>query len=518
MKKWLSNAVFYEIYPQTFRDSNGDGIGDFQGIIEKINYVKDMGFDGIWLNPCFSSPFYDAGYDVEDYYQAAPRYGTNDDLKALFEEVHKRDMRILLDLVPGHTAVTCKWFRESMKADKNKYSDRYIWTNSIGKTCDGIKELSGSLRGFSERDGCCGVNYYSTQPALNYGFAKITEDWQCSVDSPEASDTRVELINIMKFWLSEGCDGFRVDMADFIIKNDDENKTETVRFWQKVLNVIKKEYPEAIFVSEWGSPKQALKAGFDMDFMLPKQVTRYADLFLTPNSYFTKDAEKSPQEWLRIYLDNLKNTKNCGYIALISGNHDGSSRVTSTVGEVAARIVYAFIFSMPGVPFMYYGDEIGMNFISGLKSVEGSYYRTGCRTPMQWDDTDNAGFSNADSDKLYLPVDANPERPTVEKQKNDINSILNTVKRLIKIRKENIELQADADFVPVCIHNGYPFVYKRSINGKSILICLNPSDKDAVCWLEEELGEVIFEYNGVCRKDGEKLIVPAESASYVRVM
>ncbi|MBQ7794109.1 MAG: glycosylase [Clostridia bacterium] len=516
MNKWLSNAVFYEIYPQTFRDSNGDGIGDFNGIIEKLDYVKDMGFSAIWLNPCFASPFYDAGYDVEDYYQAAPRYGTNEDLERLFFEVHKRGMRIILDLVPGHTAVTCKWFHESAKADRNRYTDRYIWTDSIGKTCDGIEELSGSLRGFSERDGCVGVNYYSTQPALNYGFANVTEDWQFSVDSPEAADTREELINIMRFWLEKGCDGFRVDMADFIIKNDDESKTETVRFWQRVFAVIREEYPEAVFVSEWGSPKQALKAGFDMDFMLPKKVTRYADLFLTPNSYFTAEREKSPEDWLGIYLDNLKNTKGEGYIAPISGNHDGSSRVASTVGEISARIVYAFILSLPGVPFVYYGDEIGMNYISGLKSVEGSYYRTGCRTPMQWDGTQNAGFSAAD--KLYIPIDPDTDRPTVEKQINDENSMLNTVRKLIAIRKANEELQADGGFEPVCIRDGYPFVYKRALRGKSILVCLNPSDKEAVCELENELGEVIFEYNGTAKKDGGKLVVPPKSASYIRVI
>ena len=122
--KWLENAVFYEIYPQSFKDTNADGIGDFDGIIEKLDYIKDLGCNAIWMNPCFKSPFGDAGYDVSDYYEAAPRYGTNEDLKRLFEEVHKRDMHILLDLVPGHTSVEHKWFKESMKAEKNQYTDR----------------------------------------------------------------------------------------------------------------------------------------------------------------------------------------------------------------------------------------------------------------------------------------------------------------------------------------------------------------------------------------------------------
>lgn len=127
MAHWLDTAVFYEIYPQSFRDSNADGMGDINGIIEKLDYVKDLGCDAIWLNPLFESPFGDAGYDVSDYYTVAPRYGTNDDLARLFREVHSRGMKILLDLVPGHTSVKHKWFMESMKAEKNEYTDRYVW-------------------------------------------------------------------------------------------------------------------------------------------------------------------------------------------------------------------------------------------------------------------------------------------------------------------------------------------------------------------------------------------------------
>lgn len=128
---WLDNAVFYEIYPQSFCDSNGDGIGDFQGIISKLDYIRDLGCNAIWMNPCFESPFGDAGYDVSDYCKTAPRYGTNDDLIRLFDEVHRRGMHILLDLVPGHTSWEHPWFRASMRAERNTYTDRYVWTDSI---------------------------------------------------------------------------------------------------------------------------------------------------------------------------------------------------------------------------------------------------------------------------------------------------------------------------------------------------------------------------------------------------
>lgn len=133
MSKWLDNAVFYEIYPQSFNDTNADGIGDFQGIIEKLDYIKELGCNAIWINPCFLSPFGDAGYDVADYCRVAPRYGTNEDLKRVFEEAHKRDMHVLLDLVPGHTSVEHPWFKESMKADRNEFTDRYVGPITYGK-------------------------------------------------------------------------------------------------------------------------------------------------------------------------------------------------------------------------------------------------------------------------------------------------------------------------------------------------------------------------------------------------
>ncbi|MGN0618709.1 MAG: alpha-amylase family glycosyl hydrolase, partial [Ruminiclostridium sp.] len=209
MPKWLDNAVFYEIYPQSFMDTNADGIGDFEGIIRKLDYIKLLGCNAIWINPCFLSPFGDAGYDVSDYYQTAPRYGTNEDLKRLFTEAHKRGLHVLLDLVPGHTSVEHKWFKESMKAERNQYTDRYVWTDSIWEEPSGM----GSLRGISIRDGSCAVNFFSHQPALNYGFYNPERPWQQSQEDEGPKATLEELKNIMRFWLGMGCDGFRVDMA-----------------------------------------------------------------------------------------------------------------------------------------------------------------------------------------------------------------------------------------------------------------------------------------------------------------
>ena len=263
MAKWLDNAVFYEIYPQSFNDTNGDGIGDFNGIIEKLDYIKKLGCNAIWINPCFESPFGDAGYDVSDYCKVAPRYGTNEDLRHLFDEVHKRDMHVLLDLVPGHTSVQHKWFKESMKAEKNEYTDRYVWTDSIWESPQNM----GSIRGFSDRDGTCAVNFFSHQPALNYGFYKCERPWQQPMDAEGPKATLEAMKNVMRFWLGMGCDGFRVDMAGSLVKNDEDGKG-TIKLWQNVREFLDREFPEAAMVSEWGEPDKSIQGGFHMDFLL----------------------------------------------------------------------------------------------------------------------------------------------------------------------------------------------------------------------------------------------------------
>ncbi len=516
MKSWLKNAVFYEIYPQSFNDTNADGIGDFNGIIEKLDYIKEMGFTAIWMNPCFASPFTDAGYDVEDYYTVAPRYGTNEDLKRLFQEVHARGMHLILDLVAGHTSHTCKWFLESMKPEKNQYSDRYIWTDSVWDTCDGIEGISGTLRGISQRDGSCAVNFFSTQPALNYGFANPTKPWQSPIDSEAALSTRAELINIIKFWLGMGCDGFRVDMAHSLIKNDEnQNHKETIKLWQGIFAEVSSEYPDAAFVAEWGEPDKALLAGFDMDFLLHFGPSHYNDLFRIDTPYFSSEGKGDISEFFDIYLKNLKLTEGKGFICIPSGNHD-MTRIGHHLDETQLKLAYAFLMSMPGVPFIYYGDEIGMRHIEGISSVEGGFYRTGARSPMQWDNSTNCGFSTAPSEKLYIMIDPDKDRPTVESQLKDQSSVLNELKKLIGLRKATPALQESGYFEAVNTA-GYPLLYKRSFGEQSVLVAINPSANEAKVDFDGELGDIIYQYNGETKVENGQIIIPPCSASYLLI-
>ncbi len=475
MPKWLSDAAFYEIYPQSFMDTNEDGIGDLNGIIEKLDYIKDLGCNALWINPCFDSPFKDAGYDVRDYKKIAPRYGNNSDMYRLFGEAHKRDMHVLLDLVPGHTSEEHPWFLASKKAEENEYSDRYVWTKEAFKRTGDHPCVSGE----SDRNGSYMLNFFKCQPALNYGFLNPTEDWQMSPDSPACKATLEAMKDVIRFWLDHGADGFRVDMADSLIKDDDEDKSGTCALWRNVREMLDKDYPEAAFVSEWSNPAQSLKAGFHMDFYLDHHGNGYNSLFRDneneqtedDNSFFKRDANGDIMRFLNDYLPKYHSTCHDGYISFITCNHD-TPRAKRTMSDRELKIAYAFIYSMPGVPFMYYGDEIGMRYLD-IPTKEGGYGRTGSRTPMQWDNSANYGFSKAPEDTLYLPVDKKPGAPTLENQQSDPDSLYSNVKRIIALRHEQKDLQADGEFEVIFAEKEkYPFVFRRG----NLIVAVNPSN------------------------------------------
>ncbi|WP_431803380.1 alpha-amylase family glycosyl hydrolase [Halobacillus andaensis] len=477
MKKpnWLKNAVFYEIYPQSFNDTNNDGIGDIQGIIEKLDYIKELGCNAIWINPCWESPFKDAGYDVSDYKKVADRYGSNKDLIECFEEAHKRGIKVVLDLVPGHTSDQHPWFLESKKAERNEFSDRYIWTNDFREMPLKYNYVSG----LSPRDGNYLVNFFSSQPALNYGFSKVTADWQMHYTDEACVKTFEAIIDVMRFWLDNGCDGFRVDMAMSLVK-DGEGSVDmdaSGELWKKARKMLDIEYPEAVMISEWGYPEHSvMKGNFHADFYLEyrqghKSLLRNWNTQTgEDNSYFSKQGNGDINQFLADYLPMYELIKEKGYANMITCNHD-TARLSKSLDENETKLAYAFIFTMPGMPFLYYGDEIGIQYFS-LTDKEGGYFRTGSRTPMQWDDSKNLGFSKADTKDLYLPVDSRTIAPTVKEQENKEDSLLNTVKQLIELRHNYEDLQADAEFEAVWTkNNGYPFIYRRG----QIYLAINPS-------------------------------------------
>lgn len=513
MREWLKNSVFYEIYPQTYKDTNGDGIGDFKGIAEKLDYVKSLGCNAIWMNPCYDSPFMDAGYDVRDYKKCAARYGTNEDLQKLFEAVHEKGMRIILDLVPGHTSDEHPWFLESRKPEHNELSNRYIWTQNVWDAPEGYRFVCGT----TDRDGNYMVNFFSSQPALNYGFHEITHKWQLPVNHPDCIATREALKDVMKFWLNMGCDGFRVDMADSLVKNDDE-KVATMALWQNITEEIHREYPEAVLVSEWSCPKRALNCGFDMDFYLDHHGHGYHKLFreITEDgenkSFFSKNGKGDAAAFVKEYLEDLQATKDVGYISFITCNHD-TPRMSNWMDESELKLAYATIFSMPGVPFLYYGDEIGMPYVQGLHSKEGGFSRTGTRTPMQWNNEKNCGFS--ESDTTYLPTGKPGETVSVESAEANQDSLLHTVREIIALRHKYEELQADGSFEVVYVkENEYPFIFRRG----SLLVMVNPSENTVEAKLpgmkasEEKLFAI-----GEAALEAEKAVMSPQSFTIIKI-
>lgn len=514
MNNWLDNAVFYEIYPQSFMDSNGDGIGDLQGIISKLDYIKSLGCNAIWINPCFVSPFKDAGYDVADYYRIAPRYGTNDDARQLFCEAHKRDMHVLFDLVPGHTSIEHPWFRESIKAERNEYTDRYVWTDNVWNEPAGYA----TLRGISDRNGSCIINFFSTQPALNYGFYERKENWQQSPDDEGPKATLNQIIDIIRFWLSMGCDGFRVDMAGSLVKNDPDSKG-TIALWQKVRAFLDKEFPQAAFVSEWGEPDKSLLGGFHMDFLLHFGPSHYNDLFRCENPYFAKNGKGDASEFIKKYIENYDKTDKKGLICIPSGNHD-MPRLAYQLDENERKIAFAFLLSMPGAPFIYYGDEIGMRYLDNLTSVEGGYNRTGSRTPMQWDNAlANSGFSTADKDELYICQDPDINRPDVAGELLREDSLINEIKKLIAIRKSHGALGnlGEIQFLEPGQTN-HPMMYIRSDRSERILVIINPFDREFEVTPDVKPGDVIYSFNDKkVEVDGTKMQIPGMFAGFWKI-
>ena len=507
MPAWLENAVFYQVYPQSFQDTDGDGIGDLPGVIRRLDDIRELGCTAVWLNPCFVSPFGDAGYDVEDYCRIAPRYGTNADAERLFAEAHRRGLRVLLDLVPGHTSWDHPWFRASQRPEKNEFTDRYIWTDSVWEEPRGY----GTIRGLSARDGSCIVNFFTHQPALNYGFYRPDRPWQQPMDAPGPLATREAMKDVMRYWLSRGCDGFRVDMAGSLVKGDEDGRG-TVALWRDFRAFLDREYPDAALISEWGEPDKSLQGGFHMDFLLPWGPNHYSDLFRCEKPFFAGAGDAS--QFVAKYLEIYEKSERKGLICIPSGNHD-MHRLAHDIPRDLLKMCFAFLLSMPGAPFIYYGDEIGMRYVEGLTSVEGGYSRTGSRTPMQWDGGPNAGFSGAPAEKLYIPLDPDPARPTVAAQKRDGQSLRSEIRRLIALRQSHPSLQSRgdirflADGAP-----GKPLAYLRDAEGERVLVILNPADEALGCPLPAPVRQVIYRFGGSVTFTENACLIPPRSACW----
>ena len=323
---------------------------------------------------------------------------------------------------------------------------------------------------------------------MNYGYAKADQPWKLPVDHADVLALRDEMDKVMRFWLDMGASGFRVDMASSLIKEDTTGQYLR-RHWQRIRGWMERDYPGTILLSEWSNPVQAIAAGYHIDFLIHFGVPAYTPLFRAErgrdiydndgHSFFDRAGQGDILKFLNPYLEQYTRTRRQGMISIPSGNHD-IPRINQCRDLQDLKVIYAFLLTMPGVPAVYYGDEIGMRNVAGLPSKEGGYVRTQARTPMQWDETANAGFSSASAGDLYLPIDPDPQRPTVAAQIDDPDSLLSFVRDLIAVRRSSPALMASGEFEPLYARrNRYPFVYQRGKGRETFVIAVNPSGEPA---------------------------------------
>ena len=505
---WLNDAVFYQIYPSSFQDSDGNGIGDIPGITSRLEYVRSLGVTAIWLNPVYVSGWTDGGYDVIDFYRVDPRFGTNTDLVNLVNKAHSLGMKVVMDLVAGHSSDQCEWFRQSCEAPDLRYSDYYIWPSfkpevpepemKPGEKFDYAALMNSNaalIRKFVKTDAPRGPyyvkNFFDTQPALNFGFANPDPEhpWEQAVDAPGPMAMRREIKNIMSFWMDKGVDGFRVDMAASLVKNDFD-KAATIKLWKDdFCKWFDEKYPEGILIAEWFNPSMSLEAGFDLDFFCHDGVYNYSTLFFNVNRmtgehsscYFDLEGKGELKTWYELYSFQYDSSKGKGYVSMPSGNHDFTRlSAGARTSSDQLKVAMTFFLTMPGVPFIYYGDEIGMKYQMNLPNKEGSNERSGTRTPMQWTKGKNAGFSTSAPDKLYFPVDTENGKLTVEAQQGDQNSLLSYTRKLTALRHSAKALDNEGDW-KLLNQKGqeYPMVFERTLGEEKYVVVVNPGAKAA---------------------------------------
>lgn len=560
--EWLRDGVIYQVYPSSYKDSDGNGIGDIRGVISELDYIESLGVRAIWFNPLFVSGWIDGGYDVIDFYRVDPRFGTNNDMVELIEKAHAKGIKVMLDLVAGHTSDKHPWFIQSSQDTNLQYSDYYIWSDRL-PDAKAEKDLETMLKDPNYMQNTIGKwmkseyprnkfymkNFYACQPSLNYGYANPdpSRPWEQGVDAPGPKAVRQELKDIIAFWYGKGVDGFRVDMANSLVKND-KDKKEIMNLWREIREWSDKNYPDHVLMAEWGSPKYCLAAGYNIDMDLNGTKAHNRRMYFDRKhqadggSYFSLnggqpsvkdlygnawpedkiDSKTTAAEMLKEYYDYftdcLESTETMGYFATITGNHDHlriNMGARNTPDQL--KVMLTWVLTMP-MPILYYGDEIGMRSLVDLPNVEGANHngkeRSGARTPMQWTSGETAGFSTCSPDKLYLPVctewspatsypqyldwkknfETGKVKPiakgeiTVESQDKDSESILNWTRELIALRKSSEALWADSKFIPVFNESQpYPMVYLRSNGKETFLIALNPTGTRKSLTLNDEV-------------------------------
>ena len=521
-KKWWKESVVYQIYPKSFKDSNGDGVGDIRGIIQKLDYLKELGVNVLWISPMLESPQDDNGYDISDYRRIYKEYGTMEDYEELLSEAHKRDIRILMDLVVNHTSDEHNWFIESRKSKANPYRDYYIWKDPVnGKEPNNWGgAFGGSAWEYDPQTQMYYMHLFSKkQPDLNWENEKV----------------RQEVYDMMKFWCDKGIDGFRMDVISMISKDqsfpDGEMNNSLYgdfgpycvhgprihEFLQEMNREVLSKY-DIMTVGETSGVtiEEAQKYAGESRNEL-NMVFQFEHVENGSGDYGKWTTEKYDfKEFKRIMIKWQEELQGKAWNSLFLGNHD-QPRSVSRFGndnpayrETSAKMLATCLHMMQGTPYVYQGEELGMtnvyfdkledyrdiesiNFFTelteaGLMTPEYMMKclmlrsRDNARTPMQWDDSAQAGFTDGES---WIKVNPNYKEINAAQQLEDPNSIFHYYQKLIRLRKEK-DIIVYGEFEPIYRDDEQIFAYIRRQKQEKLLTVCNFSDKNAGMEIPEE--------------------------------
>ncbi|MGP4068625.1 alpha,alpha-phosphotrehalase [Halobacillus sp. B29] len=551
---WWKKAVVYQIYPKSFNDTTGNGVGDIQGIIEKLDYLNELGVDVLWLTPMYKSPQNDNGYDISDYYDIHDEYGTMQDFEQLLEETHKRGMKLIMDLVVNHTSTFHQWFQESQKSVDNPYRDYYIWRDPVdgGAPTNWQSKFGGNAWKYDEKTGQYYLHLFDvTQADLNW----------------ENEQVRDELYQMMRFWAEKGIDGFRLDVINLISKdqkfpNDDGSVApgDGRKYYTDGPRVH--EYMQEMN-REVFAPYDLMTVG-EMSSTTVEHCIQYTapdrnELSMTFNFHHLKVDYPNGEKWSVADFDfhELKQilskwqremNKGNGWNALFWCNHD-QPRVLSRFGdevnypEESAKMLATTIHMMQGTPYIYQGEEFGMTN-PGFESIEKyrdvesiNMYkefrekgvseekileilkqksRDNSRTPVQWNDEPNAGFTSGNP---WISVADNFKTINAEKARSKENSIFHYYQKLIQLRKEN-DILTFGDYELLTPEDEQLFAYLRQWNGESLLVINNFYGTETSFSLPENLqleGKteiMISNYDDVSKDLNDVKLRPYESVVY----
>ena len=521
-KKWWKESVVYQIYPKSFKDSNGDGVGDIRGIIQKLDYLKELGVNVLWISPMLESPQDDNGYDISDYRRIYKEYGTMEDYEELLSEAHKRDIRILMDLVVNHTSDEHNWFIESRKSKDNPYRDYYIWKDPVnGKDPNnGGGGFGGSAWEYDAQTQMYYLHLFSKkQPDLNWENEKV----------------RQEVYDMMTFWCEKGIDGFRMDVISMISKDQafpDGKMNNSLygdfgpycvhgprihEFLQEMNREVLSRY-DIMTVGETSGVtiEEAQKYAGESRNEL-NMVFQFEHVDNGSGDYGKWTTEKYDfKEFKRIMIKWQEELQGKAWNSLFLGNHD-QPRSVSRFGndnpayrETSAKMLATCLHMMQGTPYVYQGEELGMtnvyfdkledyrdiesiNFFtelteSGLMTPEYMMKclmlrsRDNARTPMQWDDSEQAGFTDGES---WIKVNPNYKEINAAQQLKDPNSIFHYYQKLISLRKEK-DIIVYGEFEPLYRDDEQIFAYTRKLDQEKLLTVCNFSERNAEMEIPEE--------------------------------